>query len=254
MPDRRRSPRSSSASTCPPTPADAAARMVELIDVARQLWDSWEDRRLRRRPGDRHLRRSREGASDRACRPLLHRARAIERAASRAGPAGDPAIATARRPRRGRASRPVPSSCSPNAPRWPTRRRGAGTGRRSPRSTAGRPTRCASSCASCRSWPIPTRRPTNAPPSSTVLRVGAEALRFVGTPDRFASPDGRMARGRSLRRLRHRARRRCRSISRMSSTRSCPQLRRSGCVHRLPAGRTLRARLGLQRAASRFAA
>lgn len=27
----------------PATPADSAARMVELIDVARQLWDSWED-------------------------------------------------------------------------------------------------------------------------------------------------------------------------------------------------------------------
>jgi alkanesulfonate monooxygenase SsuD/methylene tetrahydromethanopterin reductase-like flavin-dependent oxidoreductase (luciferase family) len=27
----------------PSAPADAAARMVELIDVARQLWDSWED-------------------------------------------------------------------------------------------------------------------------------------------------------------------------------------------------------------------
>jgi len=27
----------------PVTPADMAARMVELIDVARQLWDSWED-------------------------------------------------------------------------------------------------------------------------------------------------------------------------------------------------------------------
>ena len=27
----------------PSAPADSAARMVELIDVARQLWDSWED-------------------------------------------------------------------------------------------------------------------------------------------------------------------------------------------------------------------
>ena len=103
--------------------------------------------RLRRRPGERHFRRPDSRPSDRACRKVLHRARAAQRAASGAGPAGDPASRRAGRTDARWAPPPVRKSCWRNAPPSPRQRPAARTGAPWRKSRAAIPRGCASSFA-----------------------------------------------------------------------------------------------------------